>query len=49
MKRLGQVDDLFGPVIFLASESSNFVNGHILVVDGGVGLHSRFAKVKGWD
>ena len=35
MKRLGRVDDLFGPIIFLASESSNFVNGHILVVDGG--------------
>lgn len=35
MKRLGQLEDLFGPVIFLASEASNFVNGHILPVDGG--------------
>jgi len=35
MKRLGELDDLFGPVVFLASEASNFVNGHILVVDGG--------------
>ena len=35
MKRLGQLDDLFGPVVFLASEASNFVNGHILAVDGG--------------
>jgi len=35
MKRLGQLDDLFGPVVFLASEASNFVNGHILMVDGG--------------
>jgi 2-deoxy-D-gluconate 3-dehydrogenase len=35
LKRLGEVDDLFGPVVFLASEASNFVNGHILVVDGG--------------
>ncbi len=35
MKRLGQMDDLFGPVVFLASEASNFVNGHILPVDGG--------------
>jgi 2-deoxy-D-gluconate 3-dehydrogenase len=35
MKRLGQLDDLFGPVVFLASEASNFVNGHILPVDGG--------------
>ena len=35
MKRTGELDDLFGPVVFLASESSNFVNGHVLVVDGG--------------
>ena len=35
LKRLGEVDDLFGPVVFLASEASNFVNGHILIVDGG--------------
>ena len=35
MKRLGKLEDLSGPVIFLASEASNFVNGHILVVDGG--------------
>jgi len=35
MKRLGELDDLFGPIVFLASEASNFVNGHILVVDGG--------------
>jgi 2-deoxy-D-gluconate 3-dehydrogenase len=35
MKRFGQLDDLFGPVVFLASEASNFVNGHVLLVDGG--------------
>lgn len=35
MKRVGELDDLFGPVIFLASEASNFVNGHVLPVDGG--------------
>ena len=35
MKRLGEVEDLFGPVIFLASGASNFVNGHTLPVDGG--------------
>jgi NAD(P)-dependent dehydrogenase (short-subunit alcohol dehydrogenase family) len=35
MKRAGQLEDLFGPVVFLSSEASNFVNGHILVVDGG--------------
>ncbi len=35
MKRLGELEDLFGPVIFLASEASNFINGHTLPVDGG--------------
>lgn len=35
MKRVGELEDLFGPVVFLSSDASNFVNGHILPVDGG--------------
>ncbi len=34
MKRTGELDDLFGPVVFPASESSNFVSGYVLVIDG---------------
>ena len=34
--RWGPTDDLVGPAIFLASDASNFVNGHILYVDGGI-------------
>ena len=34
--RWGTTDDLKGPAIFLASDASNFVNGHILYVDGGI-------------
>jgi len=34
--RWGKTDDLMGPAVFLASEASNFVNGHILYVDGGI-------------
>lgn len=34
--RWGTIEDLKGPAVFLASEASNFVNGHILYVDGGI-------------
>lgn len=34
--RWGEPDDLVGPAVFLASDASNFVNGHILYVDGGI-------------
>lgn len=34
--RWGTVEDLQGPAVFLASDASNFVNGHILYVDGGI-------------
>ncbi len=34
--RWGEPNDLVGPAVFLASDASNFVNGHILYVDGGI-------------
>lgn len=33
--RWGAADDLVGAAIFLASHASDYVNGHVLVVDGG--------------
>ncbi|MBR2890552.1 MAG: gluconate 5-dehydrogenase [Oscillospiraceae bacterium] len=35
-ERWGKPEDLAGPAVFLASEASDFVNGHILYVDGGI-------------
>ncbi len=35
-RRWGEVEDLAPAAVFLASEASRFVNGHILYVDGGV-------------
>jgi gluconate 5-dehydrogenase len=35
-RRWGDVQDLVGAAVFLASDASDFVNGHILYVDGGV-------------
>lgn len=35
-RRWGEVDELAGAAVFLASDASTFVNGHILYVDGGV-------------
>ena len=34
--RWGEAEDLAGPAVFLASDASNFVNGHVLYVDGGI-------------
>jgi 2-deoxy-D-gluconate 3-dehydrogenase len=33
--RWGKPEDLVGPLLFLASDASNYVDGHVLVVDGG--------------
>ena len=35
-ERWGNPEDLQGPAVFLASPASDFVNGHVLYVDGGI-------------
>lgn len=34
--RWGKVEELIGAAVFLSSDASSFVNGHILMVDGGI-------------
>jgi len=34
--RWGKTEDLMGPAVFLASSASDFINGHVLYVDGGI-------------
>jgi NAD(P)-dependent dehydrogenase (short-subunit alcohol dehydrogenase family) len=36
MGRFGQLDELAGATVFLASEAASFVTGHLLVADGGI-------------
>ena len=36
VQRWGEPEDLAGPAVFLSSDASNFVNGQILFVDGGI-------------
>jgi gluconate 5-dehydrogenase len=38
MKRWGRGDELAGTAVYLASEASSYVTGHVLVADGGMSI-----------
>ncbi|GAB6990019.1 SDR family NAD(P)-dependent oxidoreductase [Paenibacillus pini] len=39
LRRIGQLEEVVGPVIFLASDASNYVTGQTLLVDGGMSIY----------
>jgi 3-oxoacyl-[acyl-carrier protein] reductase len=43
--RVGDVDEMAGPAVFLASDDASYVTGHLLVVDGGLLAQQRSAQV----
>jgi gluconate 5-dehydrogenase len=50
MRRLGELDELIGPFLFLASDASSFVTGTVIPVDGGYGAGAGYAQnPQPWD
>jgi NAD(P)-dependent dehydrogenase (short-subunit alcohol dehydrogenase family) len=50
MRRLGELDELVGPFLFLASDASSFVTGTVIPVDGGYGAGAGYAQnPQPWD
>ena len=46
LKRPGEPRDLDGPIVFLASESSRYITGQTLLVDGGISTGATRATVR---
>lgn len=39
LKRIGELEELVGPVVFLSSDAGNYITGQTLFVDGGMTIH----------
>ena len=36
MKRMAEVDEIVGPILFLVSSDASYINGQTIVIDGGM-------------
>lgn len=45
MRRVGEVDEIVGPVLFLASDAAGYVTGHDLAVDGGTNAANGYFQI----
>lgn len=43
--RVGEIEEMAGPALFLASDDARYITGHLLVVDGGLLAQQRSAQV----
>jgi galactitol 2-dehydrogenase (L-tagatose-forming) len=49
MNRYGQIDELKGTLVFLASQASSFATGSIVTIDGGYTIWSHGPEVRDLD
>ncbi|MCA9822600.1 MAG: glucose 1-dehydrogenase [Dehalococcoidia bacterium] len=50
MRRLGELEELIGPLLFLASDASSFVTGTVIPIDGGYTAGAGYAQLdQPWD
>jgi 3-oxoacyl-[acyl-carrier protein] reductase len=43
--RVGEIEELAGPAVFLASDDARYITGHLLIVDGGLLVQQRSPQV----
>ena len=45
MRRIGELDEIVGPVMFLASDAASYITGHDLCVDGGTNAANGYYQI----
>lgn len=45
MRRVGELDEIVGPVLFLASDLAGYITGHDLAVDGGTNASNGYFQI----